>query len=261
MTKNKPLLLEIENISKSFGNRKILHDINFEIFKGDILGFLGFSGSGKTTLLNIISGFLKPSSGNIFYNPQDSHDDLISIYRDSFEFKSLIGFSSQKPSFYMELSIYENLWYFGTLCDVEKKLLKRNISDILDLLDLKSFKNTLGKNLSQGMKKRLDLACSLIHDPQILILDEPTSNLDFKLREEVLHYIKKINKSKGITILYVSHFLEEIESLCTKVIMINYSSKMYPDTSNLKFKFEHFITSEKKQYNLNSANLQEVQDE
>lgn len=255
---NKHLLLEIENISKNFGNRVILKDISFEINRGDIIGLLGFSGCGKTTLLNIISGFEKPASGNIYYNSKIGSGELISIYRDSIEYKSVIGFSSQKPSFYPELSIYENLWYFGVLSGMKKEELKKNIKDILELLDLSQFKKILGKDLSQGMKKRLDLACSLVHDPQILILDEPTSNLDFKLREEILHYIKKINKSKGITILFVSHFLDEVEHLCTKVLMINYSAKLYDNTSNLKSKFEYFIETEKKKYKLNEMNVTEA---
>lgn len=256
----KGLLLDVENVSKTFGVREILKDINFQVHRGDIIGFLGFSGSGKTTLLNIISGFLKPSSGNIYFNFENK-GDLISIYRESFKYKSVIGFSAQKPSFYPELTIQENMHYYGILSGMEKEGLKEKIDEILILLDLIEHKKVLGKNLSQGMKKRLDLACSLVHDPIILILDEPTSNLDFKLREEILHYIKKINHKKGIAIIFVSHYLNEIEGLCNKVLMINYSCHMISDVHRLKNKFEHFIKHEKKEFKLNPLDVTEVKNE
>jgi len=257
----KHVLLSVEDVSKSFGSREILTNINFEINRGDILGFLGFSGSGKTTLLNILSGFLKPSSGHVFYNFSNNTHDFKSIYLESLEFKSIIGFSSQKPSFYPELSIYENMKYFGVLSDMKKETLNKRINEVLDLLDLLKFKKVLGVNLSQGMKKRLDLACALVHDPKILILDEPTSNLDFKLRNEILHYVKKINKTNGITILFVTHFLDEIEEVCNKVLMINYSCKMIDNISNLKQKFDHFIKDEQKHYELNPTNVSEAKNE
>ena len=122
----------------------------------------------------------------------------------------MIGFSSQQPSFYPELTVSDNLIYFGTLSNMNGVELYNKMDEILKILDLYEVKKVHAKDLSEGMKKRLDIACSIIHSPKILILDEPTANLDYKLREELLLYVKKINQHKKITILFVSHYLEEI---------------------------------------------------
>lgn len=240
-------LLKIINVNKWFRKNLVLKDINFMIMQGEILGFLGLSGSGKTTLLNIICGFLKPCEGEVLYNSatdkEGVSEDFSSIYLNGGKIKSLIGFSAQDPSFYPKLTVWENLIYFGIMHQVKKGTLKNKIENILTILDMNHAINFLASDLSEGMKKRLDIACALVHEPKILILDEPTSNLDFKLRDELLEYIKKINE-KGITIIFVSHFLEEITEICTDVLMINTSCQKIKSTPLIKSKFKMFITDE-----------------
>lgn len=231
-------LLSISDVSKIYSGRKVLDEIKFEIYEGEILGLLGLSGSGKSTLLKIICGFLKPNSGKITY------DDLPRKYSNSIKemqtIRSLLGFSAQEASFYRELTVVENLIYFGTLLEIEKTKLYSQIDTILEIFDLSEFKPMLADDLSEGMKKRLDIACSIIHDPKILILDEPTANLDYKLREELLLYIKKLNQ-KGMTILFVSHYVEEIEYIADRVAILNKGKVKCVPCKHLKSTFTQVI--------------------
>ncbi len=241
MTEKKPLL-KVENISKHFGSKKVFENVNFEIFPGEIFGLVGLSGAGKTTLLDILCGYENQDAGRIlFHDSENSYEVLI---LDEDKLRSVIGFSSQEPSFYGSLSIEENLEYFGTLYGIEEKDLKSSIDELLNLLKLSHARTTLSADLSEGMKKRLDIAISLIHSPKILILDEPTSYLDVLLREELYHFIKKIN-DYGVTILFVSHYIDEIKLLCKRVGILHSSSLMLVNNmENIEAKFKALMREE-----------------
>ncbi len=239
----KKQILRIKNITKSYKNSKnVLDEINFEIYEGEILGLLGLSGCGKSTLLQIICGYLKPNSGKITYENVSKKSQHYRREMDSI--RSLIGFSAQEPSFYNELTVLENLIYFGTLLQIPKTKLYTQIDEILEIFDLFEFKPMLSSDLSEGMKKRLDIACSIIHNPKILILDEPTANLDYKLREELLKYFKKLN-TNGMTILFVSHYIEEVENISQRVLILNKGKIEIVSNKNLGEKFSKIIGGEK----------------
>ena len=217
-------LFKISNISKYYGNKKVLSNISFDIMSGEILGIIGASGTGKTTLLNILIGFIRPDRGELKFR----FEHLLSfrnteVYRDikrkPLEIKKMIGFAAQTPSFYLDLSVQENLEYFGSLFNMSKDALASNIEALLNLMELKSSRYLLAKNLSGGMQRRLDIACSLVHDPKVLILDEPTSDLDPILRNHIWELIKVV-KSKGTTIIMASHHLTEIEHLCDRIAIL-----------------------------------------
>ena len=153
----------------------------------------------------------------------------------------MFGFSSQEPSFYPTLTVFENLKYFGILLNMKKIDLYERIDRVLETLDLSDVRHVQGKDLSEGMKKRLDIACSIIHMPKILILDEPTANLDYKLREELLKYIRKINK-EGMTIIFVSHYFEEVTAIAKRVAIVANNSVTVVDNHNdLKKTFAKLI--------------------
>jgi ABC-2 type transport system ATP-binding protein len=135
----------------------------------------------------------------------------------------MYGFASQLPSFYEKLTVRENLVYFGELYGLSKESLNANIKTLLDLLNLSAYANMLGKNLSGGMERRLDIACALVHNPEILILDEPTADLDPVLRRNIWELIRKINK-RGTTVILSSHHLNELETLCDRIAIIKDSS-------------------------------------
>ncbi len=209
-------IIKINSLRKSFNKKIVLQDISLDIHKGEIFGIIGSSGSGKTTLLKLIIGFLSPDSGNVMINFRGKY---ISVEKSQKKVKKLMGFAAQEPSFYEKLTVFENLDYFGTLFNLSSEARLSNINTLLNLVGLSHAKNVLAKNLSGGMQRRLDIACSLIHNPEILILDEPTSDLDPILSKNIWELIKKINK-KGTTIIVASHDLSEIESVCDRVGII-----------------------------------------
>jgi len=208
----------INNLSKRFNNRIILDKVSLEIKPGEIFGLIGLSGAGKTTLLNLIVGFVECDSGNIVV--KDSDDNTISILQFPEFIKSVFGFSSQYPSFYSKLSITENLAYFGELFGLSSEFIRDRTDELLRLVELEGFEDYLAGNLSGGMQKRLDIACALIHQPDILLLDEPTADLDPLLRRQMWKIIKGINK-KGTTVIVASHFIDEIEQNCSQIGILN----------------------------------------
>ncbi len=217
-------IFKIQNIIKRFGTQIVLDGVTFEIKKGEIFGLIGASGSGKTTILNTIIGFVRPDSGDVLFRFEHLLDfekavAYRSVYKKQQSVRKLFGFASQMPSFYNSLTIKENLEYFGSLYNLSKDALKTNVETLLNLMELKNYENMKAKNLSGGMERRLDIACSLIHDPAVLILDEPTADLDPMLREHIWTLVKKINK-KGTTVIIASHHLAEIENLCTRIAIL-----------------------------------------
>ncbi len=216
-------ILKVENLFKNYPKKEVLKGINLEIRTGEIFGIIGSSGSGKTTLLNSLIGFIRPDSGYIFFKSPHllSYDDKdTEAFRNVLEYhdevKKSFGFAAQSPSLYKKLTLSENLDLFGSLYGLSKDARETNAKILLKLMGLFEFRSNLAENLSGGMIKRLDMACSLIHDPKILILDEPTADLDPYLRKQMWYLIRKIN-SKGTTIILSSHFLDELEELCDRI--------------------------------------------
>ncbi|MBM3200514.1 ABC transporter ATP-binding protein [Candidatus Woesearchaeota archaeon] len=209
----RPPFIQFQDIKKRFGKHEVLLGINLEIPYGERFGIIGVSGSGKSTLLNILIGFLSASSGSIYFNLRD-------ILKEKKTIRKTFGFASQDGSFYGELTVMENLKYFGTLHGMSNEDIQKRAKGLLALVGLSNATSTLGKNLSRGMQKRLDIACAMIHDPKVLILDEPTEDLDPMLRKDILLLIKKINE-RGTTIIITSHILTEIEAICTKIAILH----------------------------------------
>lgn len=234
-------ILRIQNLSIKLGGRIILDTINISIKEGEMIGIVGVSGAGKTTLLNSIIGFYELMKGNVFYNSPRAKK-FVSIFDNLGNFKRLFGFSAQNPSFYPELSVIENLEYFANLYDLPDNIKKQNIRRALQLVQLEGFNDLQAKNLSGGMKKRLDIACAIVHNPKILILDEPTSDMDPLLRVQIWGLVEDINKS-GTTIVVASHFLSEIEYLCDRIVFLHNKKVEFVGTPRY-FRSLHFKTKE-----------------
>jgi ABC-2 type transport system ATP-binding protein len=212
MTK-KPIMA-LRNVTKRFGDKVVLAGVNFDIEENKIHGIIGRSGCGKTTLLNTVMGFLKANEGLVIYGGKD-------VSKNKKLISKKFGFASQVHSFYNKLSVKENIAYFGKLYGLDSKLIKERTNFLLGKFNLMHDKKTLGENLSSGMKKRLDIACALIHNPEVLLLDEPTADLDPMMRGEILNLIKDI-KEAGTTVLVTTHLMGEIEKLCDRVFLINH---------------------------------------
>jgi ABC-2 type transport system ATP-binding protein len=228
----------VRNVSKRFGNRKVLEGINFEVRKGEILGLIGASGSGKTTLLHLLVGFLPSSTGDILfraYTPRGVIECNVLQHRHTLNRN--YGFASQQPSFYERLTVLENLHYFGSLYELSAEAIGKNAELLLKLMELKASSHVLAQNLSGGMKRRLDIACALIHNPPVLILDEPTADLDPVLASQIWEVLKRIN-ARGTTIILSSHHLNELDTLCSRIMIIKEGQALDIDTpEKLKSKY------------------------
>lgn len=206
-------LLSCKSVYKKFAEKTVLSNVNLDIFQGEIFGLIGVSGAGKTTLLRALIGFYAIDQGHIFFNGED-------IAKRERLIRSIFGFATQDDCFYERLTVQENLYYFGRLYGVPRQQIVVTAKNLLGLVELTEFEHVLAQKLSGGMKRRLDLACALMHAPKILILDEPTAGLDPTLRKHMQILIQKINAS-GTTIVLSTHLLDEVEHLCTRVGIIN----------------------------------------
>lgn len=251
-------VIRLSNVSKYYGKNKVLDGINLEVKKGELIGIIGLSGSGKTTLLSSMIGFVQPEEGDVYYL-SPTKMKYFSVFKKSKEIKRAFGFASQDPSFYAKLTTEENLNHFGSLYKIPRSERKGNIDKLLSQMELLDARKTLSMNLSGGMQRRLGLACSLIHNPPVLILDEPTADLDPFLRRELWNLILDINRS-GTTVLVASHFLDEIEEHCSKIGILHKGRVMELGTpSELKERYsksdEVHLELESKEYEKFQAKL------
>ncbi len=206
-------MLEINNLSKSFGNIKALDDVSLKIEKGEFFGLLGPNGAGKTTLMNHIIGFLKADSGDIIF------DNEVVKYGDP-NIKNRIGYVPQDIALYQELTAIQNLKIFGSFFKISKRELKDNIDEALELVQLTDRKNSAVKEFSGGMKRRLNLAASILHKPEVLLCDEPTVGVDPQSRNAIFEMLQRLNQ-QGISIIYTTHYMEEAERLCNRLAIID----------------------------------------
>ncbi|MFQ6039013.1 MAG: ABC transporter ATP-binding protein, partial [Candidatus Aminicenantales bacterium] len=206
-------MLRIEHLSKTFNGIKAVDDISFTVREGEIFGFLGPNGAGKTTTISMISGLLKPDSGRIVINSLDIEDHLTAI-------KKIMGVVPQEMAFYEELSARENLMFWGRLHGVRRKTLEKRIHEYLKATGLLGRENEPLKNYSGGMKRRINLIIGLIHEPRLLLLDEPTLGIDVQTKLNIAALIKQAS-SRGTTILYTTHNLQEAEDLCDRIAIMD----------------------------------------
>lgn len=206
-------MIQVQNLSKTFQSVKAVDNISFNITKGEIFGFLGPNGAGKSTTLNMMSTILNNDGGTIIIDGKE-------LTSNSNECKQLIGVVPQEISLYEELSAYENLLFWGNLYGVPSKELKERIDSTLELIGLLDRKKDLVKTYSGGMKRRINIAASLLHNPKILLMDEPTVGIDPQSRNHIFEVIETLNK-KGMTIIYTTHYMEEVERLCNRIAIID----------------------------------------
>ncbi len=207
--------ISIENLVHRYKDAEqvAVNDISLEIKEGEIFGLLGPNGAGKTTTISILSGLLKPMQGKVTIHGFD-----VTLQID--ESKKLIGVVPQEIALYPTLTANENLEFFGSMYGIQKAALKDKIKNYLNLFGLENTGKKRVEQFSGGMKRRLNLIASLLHDPKILILDEPTASVDVQSRNLIIEFLRDLNK-KGTTILYTSHYLEEAENLCTEIAIID----------------------------------------
>ncbi len=200
----------VENLTKTYGSQKALDSVSFNLNKGEIVGFIGPNGSGKSTTMKSICGLLAPDSGRVLIENQDVQESEISIKRK-------IGYLPENNPLYSDQYVIEYLRHVGKYYPIRD--LKSRVGEIIELTGLLPEKHKKIGQLSKGYKQRVGLAQALIHDPEILILDEPTTGLDPNQLTEIRELIKNIAKDK--TVMLSTHILQEVEAICQRVIMIN----------------------------------------
>ncbi len=206
--------ITIENLTKKFEDKTALENLNLQINKGELFGLLGPNGAGKTTTINILCGLIKPTSGTAKIYGYD-------VQKENQKIKELIGVCTQETAIYPYLTGTENLELFGNLNGMSKKALKERSKMLLNKMGLKEDAKRIAAKYSGGMKRRLSLSLALIHDPQVVFLDEPTVAMDPQSRHAVWDFIKE-QKTQGKTIILTTHYMEEAEELCDRVGIIDH---------------------------------------
>nr|WP_144928679.1 ABC transporter ATP-binding protein [Paenibacillus bovis] len=208
-------MLETVKLSKTFKDKKAVDEIDLYLQEGESVGLLGPNGAGKSTTISMISSLLKPTSGDVRLNGK-------STIKAPSELRKVLGVVPQEIALYEELSALENLKFFGKIYQVKKDVLDNRIQEVLEMVGLKDRQKELVKTFSGGMKRRVNIAAALLHQPKIIILDEPTVGIDPQSRNHILETVKKLNEENGTTVLYTSHYMEEVEQLCNRVYIMDH---------------------------------------
>jgi len=202
----------VSGLKKRYDGFPAIDGVSFSINMGEVFGLLGPNGAGKTTTIRILSGLLKPTSGNALIMGND-------VVKKPVEVKKSIGVVPETSNLYPELTCFDNLVFAGRLYGMRSKRVKTKADELLELFGLKEKRNVLFSKLSSGMKRRLTMAASLIHEPPVLFLDEPTTGLDVMSARALREIIQSL-KQKGITILLTTHYIEEADRLCDRIAII-----------------------------------------
>ncbi|UII23347.1 gliding motility-associated ABC transporter ATP-binding subunit GldA [Fulvivirga ligni] len=204
--------ISVKNLTKVFGQQKAIDNISFEVKKGEILGFLGPNGAGKSTTMKIATCYLPPTEGTVEVCGLD-------VIEESVEVRKHIGYLPEHNPLYLEMYVREYLHFIGKIYGLSGKKLKSRVDDIISLCGLTKEQNKKIEALSKGYRQRVGLAQALIHDPEVLILDEPTTGLDPNQIVEIRNLIKNISQDK--TVIFSTHIMQEVQALCDKVVVIN----------------------------------------
>ncbi|MFZ7131238.1 MAG: ABC transporter ATP-binding protein [Eubacteriales bacterium] len=202
-------IIEVTNLSKSFDEFKAIQDISFNVEKGEVFGFLGPNGAGKTTTINMLTGLAKPTSGEINISGQNGVKNIKKV-------QEIIGIVPDESNLYDEMSGIDNLVFCASLYGMKKMLREKRAKELLKQFSLDDTGNRPFKAYSKGMKRKLTIAAGIIHEPEILFLDEPTTGIDVESARQIRRMIKELN-DKGTTIFLTTHYIEDAERLCHRI--------------------------------------------
>nr|WP_319374936.1 ABC transporter ATP-binding protein [uncultured Methanobacterium sp.] len=205
-------MIKIDSLNKSFGRIRALENLNLEIEKGELLGLIGPNGAGKTTAIRIICCILQPNSGNVTVGGY-------SIYHDPIKIKSMIGYLPEEPNLYERFKARDLLKYFGELYGVPKNEIDGRIDELLELVGMSHRADDQINTFSKGLRQRIGIARALIHDPEIIIFDEPTMGLDPATSRAIRNFIKELKGDK--TVILCTHYMDEADLLCDRVAILN----------------------------------------
>lgn len=209
------MIVHLKDVIKRYdGERLALDYLNFDVQKGEVVGLLGPNGAGKTTAINAIVGLLDVDSGDIEIFGKKQNGSNLDIRRR-------IGLVTQEVTVYEHLSAYENLRFFGKLYGLKGEKLERRIDEVAELIGLKERLKEAPKRYSGGMKRRLNIGCALLHEPELVIMDEPTVGIDPQSRNYILEFVKQMARDANTAIIYTSHYIEEVQAISDRVYIID----------------------------------------
>lgn len=218
-----PAILEVDNLSKKYGDFEAVKGISFSVEKGDVFGLLGPNGAGKTQTISMLTGVIPPTSGTARIAGYDINTDLDQV-------KKINGLVPQDLAIYPTLSARENLNFFGRIYGLRGKELKDRVEDVLRIVALTDRADQAVEKYSGGMKRRVNIAAGLVHQPQLLFLDEPTVGVDPQSRNHIFESVLRLNRERGMSVVYTSHYMEEVELLCNRVAIIDEGNIIALDT-------------------------------
>jgi ABC-2 type transport system ATP-binding protein len=218
-----PPILEVQKLAKKFGDFEAVKGISFSVEEGEVFGLLGPNGAGKTTAISMLTGVLEPTSGTAKVGGYD-------IVSQMDEVKKLNGLVPQDLALYPTLSARANLNFFGSIYGLRGKDLKERVEDVLRIVALTDRADQAVQTFSGGMKRRVNIAAGLVHQPRLLFLDEPTVGVDPQSRNHIFDSVLRLNRERGMSIIYTSHYMEEVELLCSRVGIIDNGEIIALDT-------------------------------
>lgn len=208
-------MLEVTGLTKTYKQKSVVKNVSMYLNNGETVGLLGPNGAGKSTAINMIASLLMPTKGDVLLNGK-------SIMKNPADLRNILGVVPQEIALYEELSAEENLTFFARIHGLKKAELHERVNDVLDLIGLSDRRKDIVKTYSGGMKRRLNIGVALLHNPKLIIMDEPTVGIDPQSRNYILEAVKKLNEEKGITVLYTSHYMEEVEFLCDRIYIMDH---------------------------------------
>ncbi|GLH63045.1 ABC transporter ATP-binding protein [Parageobacillus sp. G301] len=228
------MILEAVELTKQFKQTKAVNGVNLFLEKGEIVGLLGPNGAGKSTTISMISTLIPPTSGDVRFNNE-------SVLKNPTKLRKVLGVVPQEIALYTELSAKENLYFFGRMYRLSGASLQKKVDEILEQIGLTERQNDLVKHFSGGMKRRLNIGVALLHEPEFIIMDEPTVGIDPQSRNYILETVKRLNQEKQMTVLYTSHYMEEVEFLCDRIYIMDKGSII---ASGTKEEIKNILSSE-----------------
>ncbi|MCT1903132.1 ABC transporter ATP-binding protein [Oceanobacillus sojae] len=227
-------MLELVDISKRFKKIEAVKSLNMFIEQGEIVGLLGPNGAGKSTAISILSTLIEPTQGDVRFLKE-------SVIKKPAPLRKAIGVVPQEIALYPQLSTEENLLFFGRIYRLKGSKLKQRVNEILELIGLTEKRKALVDSFSGGMKRRLNIGVAMLHNPQILIMDEPTVGIDPQSRSYILETVKRLNKEHQMTVVYTSHYMEEVDYLCDRIYIMDQGNLI---ASGTKEEIKQILSSE-----------------
>ncbi|MEJ2011298.1 MAG: ATP-binding cassette domain-containing protein [Anaerolineales bacterium] len=218
-----PAVLEVEKLVKKYGDFEAVKGISFEVQEGEVFGLLGPNGAGKTQTISMLTGVIAPTAGTARIGGHDIHDEMSTV-------KKLNGLVPQDLALYPTLSARSNLEFFGRIYGLSGRELKERVADVLRIVALSERADQAVETFSGGMKRRANIAAGLLHQPRLLFLDEPTVGVDPQSRNHIFESVMRLNRERGMSIVYTSHYMEEVELLCNRVAIIDEGRIIAMDT-------------------------------